>query len=303
MEQYNISGFRSRDDPKAILGQPPLGSSGTPRLRVPANDRRAAVHMSLAGSIAVHAAIAILFTWFAGRLPPPRMPESDVVTLVYQPAAAEPAQAPAPRDPNPIPEPVATPAPPEPPPPPEPEPPAEPEPIPPPPPPVPLTEPPPTPEMPVPEPPPPPVQRPAPPRPHAISPEPHPARKVAAAPPPPAAQATAPPSAATAQPAAPSPLNVIGPGWQSALGAWLQAHKTYPEEARRHGDQGRATVRFTVDRDGRVLEVQLLSGTGSQLLDEAVEKLLRGGHLPPFPAGMDQAQVTVTLQIRYTLER
>jgi protein TonB len=80
-------------------------------------------------------------------------------------------------------------------------------------------------------------------------------------------------------------------------------HKTYPDEARRRGDQGRATVRFTVDHDGRVLELQLLSGTGSPILDEAVERLLRGGRLPPFPAGMDEAQVTVMLQIRYALEK
>jgi TonB family protein len=61
-------------------------------------------------------------------------------------------------------------------------------------------------------------------------------------------------------------------------------------------------VRFTVDREGRVLQLQLLSGTGSPLLDEAVERLLHGARLPPFPPGMDQAQVTVSLQIRYTLE-
>jgi TonB family protein len=62
-------------------------------------------------------------------------------------------------------------------------------------------------------------------------------------------------------------------------------------------------VRFTVNRGGQVLDVQLLSGTGSVILDEAVQRLLRDAHLPPFPPGMDQPQVTVTLQIRYALER
>jgi len=87
------------------------------------------------------------------------------------------------------------------------------------------------------------------------------------------------------------------------LGAWLQANKTYPDEARRRGDEGRATVRFTVNKEGRVLDFQLLSSTGSAILDRAVERLLRGARLPPFPAEMDQGQVTVTLQIRYALER
>jgi periplasmic protein TonB len=100
----------------------------------------------------------------------------------------------------------------------------------------------------------------------------------------------------------PASQAAISPGWQSVLGAWLQAHKTYPDEARRRGDQGRATVRFTVDHDGRVLTLQILSSTGSTILDAAVEHLLRDARLPPFPPGMDQAQVTVTLQIRYALE-
>jgi TonB family protein len=58
-----------------------------------------------------------------------------------------------------------------------------------------------------------------------------------------------------------------------------------------------------VDRAGQVIDVDLLSGTGSAILDEAVVHLLRGARLPPFPTGMDQEHVTVTLQIRYTLER
>ncbi len=104
-------------------------------------------------------------------------------------------------------------------------------------------------------------------------------------------------------PAAEPPPTPISPGWQSALGAWLQAHKTYPDAARQRSDQGRATVRFTVDRTGQVVTFQIASGTGSTILDEAVEHLLGGARLPSFPPGMDQAQVTVTLQIRYTLEK
>jgi periplasmic protein TonB len=104
-------------------------------------------------------------------------------------------------------------------------------------------------------------------------------------------------------PANPPYQAAISPGWQSALGSWLQANKTYPEDARRRGDEGRTTVRFTVSREGRVTDFQLLSGTGSTVLDAAVERLLRGARLPAFPTGMDQEQVTVTLQIRYALER
>jgi protein TonB len=114
---------------------------------------------------------------------------------------------------------------------------------------------------------------------------------------------TSPAQAATpAEPTASAPAAAIAPGWRNALASWLEAHKTYPDEARRRGEQGGAVVRFTVDRGGQVLGVQLVSGTGSTSLDDAVERMLRGARLPAFPPGMDQAQVTVTVQIRYRLE-
>jgi periplasmic protein TonB len=96
---------------------------------------------------------------------------------------------------------------------------------------------------------------------------------------------------------------MISAGWRSALGAWLQANKTYPEEARRRAEEGHAVVRFTVGHDGRVLEFQIIAATNSATLDAAIERLLRGAQLPPFPPEMDQGRVTVTLQIRYSLER
>jgi protein TonB len=86
-----------------------------------------------------------------------------------------------------------------------------------------------------------------------------------------------------------------------ALSNWLERNKTYPEAARRYGDEGRASVRFTVDRDGKVRGVVLLRGTGSTVLDEAVQELLRSARVPAFPPTMAQPEVTVSVSIRYTL--
>jgi TonB family protein len=61
-------------------------------------------------------------------------------------------------------------------------------------------------------------------------------------------------------------------------------------------------VRFKVDRTGQVLDVQLVSGTGSEVLDDAVKRMLTGARVPPFPPGMNQDQITETVQIRYRLE-
>jgi periplasmic protein TonB len=59
------------------------------------------------------------------------------------------------------------------------------------------------------------------------------------------------PAASAAASANPT-QNTISSGWRNALGTWLMANKTYPDEARRRGDEGRAIVRFTVNREGRV---------------------------------------------------
>ena len=107
------------------------------------------------------------------------------------------------------------------------------------------------------------------------------------------------PSAPTAEkPGTNAPVAV---GWQHLLADWLAAHKTYPEAARRRGIEGEVVLRFTVDRSGRVLDVEVVRGAGSPTLDTAAETMLRDAVLPPFTAAMAQDKATVTIQIRYAL--
>jgi periplasmic protein TonB len=89
--------------------------------------------------------------------------------------------------------------------------------------------------------------------------------------------------------------------WRQALATWLAAHKTYPDEARRQGAEGSVALRFTIDRSGRVLQLDLVHSAGSAVLDAAAEAMLRDATLPPFPATMPQDEVTVTVQIHYKL--
>jgi TonB family protein len=56
-------------------------------------------------------------------------------------------------------------------------------------------------------------------------------------------------------------------------------------------------VRFTVAPDGRVLGVEIVRGSGSAPLDDAVRALLADARVPP-----PQAQVTRTVRLRYRLE-
>jgi protein TonB len=102
--------------------------------------------------------------------------------------------------------------------------------------------------------------------------------------------------------AAPEPKQTVIPAaWQNVLAAWLAAHKTYPDAARRQGEEGAVVLRFTADRSGRVLDVTVVRSAGAPALDAAAESMVRGATLPPFTDGMAQQTVTVTVQIRYTL--
>lgn len=146
--------------------------------------------------------------------------------------------------------------------------------------------------------------RPPPPRPPAPRPRPAPRPQPSALPDTPAPYARpadAPRAAPAPVPAAAVPATVNG-AWRSALAAWMQSRKRYPDEARRQGAEGQVAVRFTVSRDGQVLDVQVVRSSGSDLLDQAVLSMLQGSRAPPFPADMVQPQITTTISIRYRLQ-
>ena len=114
----------------------------------------------------------------------------------------------------------------------------------------------------------------------------------------------APPPVQSIAPPLPSPVATalaVDPSWQKAVSGWLSAAKTYPDEARRRAEEGRVTIRFTVDRSGRVLDATIIGSSGSQLLDQAALALLRQASLPAFPVSMMQAQMTITTALRYSL--
>jgi periplasmic protein TonB len=244
-------------------------------------------------------------------------PEAEVAPIELVMLPAEPESAPAPpAAAETVPEQQAAPEPPPPePPPPEPPPPEPPPPEPPPPEPPPPEPPPPEPPPPEPPPPEPPPPE-APPKPRPV-PAPQPARQAPArtnSPPralPPLTQTAGVPSVIGPQaPASPAPAappqqavrTGADPGWLAGVSAWLAAHRTYPEMARTLGRQGTVVVQITVDPDGHVEDVTLVQGSGTESLDHAAEALVRGAHLPPFPADMKVAHQTVTIPIHYRLE-
>jgi protein TonB len=269
------------------------------------------IKLPLMLSVGGHAVCLTLLVLFLTGKPPP-LPEPIAkggIEVVFEPPPPKPEAA-APAEtapPPPEPEPEAVPPPPEPPvvaaepPPPEPPPPEPP---------------PPQREAPVaasePPPPPPPPQKPV----VKKVPKPVPRRQELPQPtqtyfpslPPqlPAAPApSAPPQ--TAMAATPVPAPVPSPeasaGYRALLSAWLESHKRYPDAARQRGEEGRAVLRFSVDRSGRVLDFAVTSSSGYPDLDQSVEEMMRGATLPPFPVGMPQPQMQISVTIRFSLRR
>jgi protein TonB len=69
----------------------------------------------------------------------------------------------------------------------------------------------------------------------------------------------------------------------------LDKYKRYPAAA--HNAVGKATVRFTLNREGKVVDVEITKSSGNTVLDqEAIAIVRRADPFPKFPAAKPQAQ-------------
>ncbi len=246
------------------------------------------IRLPFAVSLLGHAALLALVVLFVGRAPPLPLPEPTAgITVTFAPNLPQPEVPPA-LAPPPVP-----------PPPPKPPPVAaiRPPPLPPPP------------EAPIPEAPTAEVP-PLPPEKPAV----RPLRRVERRIPPRVAVPVSPPTPPIAAPQpAPQPQAVaarvstpaaaISRDYQALLGAWLERHKRYPEAARERGEEGRAVLQFAVDRNGRVIDFAVVKSSGYPDLDAAIDGMMQGATLPPFPDDMPQSSIKVSVAIRFSLEQ
>ncbi|MBV8133825.1 MAG: energy transducer TonB [Alphaproteobacteria bacterium] len=246
--------------------------------------------LSVAGHAVGLALLILLLPTSIPTVPEPLATGGIEVVLAPLPKPEEPPQQAE------TPPPVATP-------PPEPEPPPPDEPV------AAVEPPPPVPEVPAPvvEPPPPPAPR----KPTVKPPKPvrHQLEQAAPSPTPAPSQPTpaavaAPQTAYAPTPVpAPVPSTEVSPGYRALLSAWLENHKRYPDSARQRGEEGRAVLRFAVDRSGRVLDFAVAQSSGYPDLDASLEEMMSGALLPPFPASMTQPRIDVSVTIRFSLAR
>jgi len=220
-------------------------------------------------------------------LPPPAAVMLDLAPLPAAPPAAPPAE------PMELPPPLETVIP-------EPEPPPEP---------VVEPEPPPTPvpvpaEVALPEPPKPKPKPKEPPKPTPPKVE-RPQPRADAKPTPAATTAPAPPAPVAAAPASGPVSTTVSnavPTWQGLVLSHLERHKRYPRAAQARRQTGVAQVRFTLDRQGRVLSARLEKTSGHESLDEeTVAMVERASPLPAPPPEMTQDRIELVVPVQFFL--
>ena len=74
----------------------------------------------------------------------------------------------------------------------------------------------------------------------------------------------------------------------------------YPEQAMNDGLGGQAQVRFTLSRDGALVEQNVVSSSGVDVLDKASVMAVRSaGPFPPFPETLDKKRVHIVATFSY----
>ncbi len=82
----------------------------------------------------------------------------------------------------------------------------------------------------------------------------------------------------------------------------LARHKKYPKAAKSRGLEGIATINFTVNRQGEVINSRLAKSSGHQDLDDEVLALVkRVSPLPPIPPELSQANINLSVPIQFSL--
>jgi len=88
--------------------------------------------------------------------------------------------------------------------------------------------------------------------------------------------------------------------WQNKLQAHLERRKRYPRRAQMLGQQGIPWVRFTINRAGKVTDVQLHRASGYADLDkEVVALVLRAQPLPAPPADVPGELLTLAVPVAF----
>ncbi|MDA5194856.1 energy transducer TonB [Govanella unica] len=91
--------------------------------------------------------------------------------------------------------------------------------------------------------------------------------------------------------------------WQKGVVSLVAKKQVYPREAMSKEIEGRAKVRVTIDRSGKITGYEMVEKTGNAILDAEVEKMKdRINPLPAPPADLPDANLTFVLPLSWVLQ-
>lgn len=97
-------------------------------------------------------------------------------------------------------------------------------------------------------------------------------------------------------------VSAPSPTWLATVRAKLERNKVYPDSARARRQEGTATIRFVVNREGQILSYAIVKSSGVSLLDDATEDMVRrASPVPPMPADMPNDRLELTIPVMFGL--
>jgi periplasmic protein TonB len=90
--------------------------------------------------------------------------------------------------------------------------------------------------------------------------------------------------------------------WRDRVVSQLQRAKRYPSGAQSRREQGVVVLSFTLSRGGTVLGRGIVRSSGNSELDrEVLSMVMRAQPFPPFPPGMNQGRISLSVPVRFSL--
>src|SRR5262245_28389039 len=90
--------------------------------------------------------------------------------------------------------------------------------------------------------------------------------------------------------------------WKLQVVGLLERSKVYPAAAWERGEEGTAHLAFTLDREGRVTEINVVRSSGFQALDDdAFQMVMRAQPFPPPPSDLTGPQIKLNVPVSYHL--
>lgn len=90
--------------------------------------------------------------------------------------------------------------------------------------------------------------------------------------------------------------------WQSKIVKLVARKQVYPRAAMRKELEGRAKVRVSIDRTGKILSHEILTPTGLAVFDKEIPKLIkRIKAFPAPPAGVSDQKLSFVLPLSWVI--